>query len=58
MIPKMPAPHSMRGGDRFSDKIMPKQLVRTGGIEPPWQRLEGARSANDPNPLNKFGGEL
>jgi hypothetical protein len=24
--------------------------VRTGGIEPPWQRLEGARSANDPNP--------
>jgi hypothetical protein len=27
--------------------------VRTGGIEPPWQRLEGARSANDPSPLRR-----
>ena len=25
MIPKKPAPHLMRGGNRFSDKIMLKQ---------------------------------
>jgi hypothetical protein len=31
MIPKKPAPHLMRGGYRFSDKIMLNQKVYFGG---------------------------
>jgi len=27
MIPKKPAPHLMRGGPRFSDKIMREQMA-------------------------------
>jgi hypothetical protein len=30
MIPKKPAPHLMRGGNRFSEKIMLKQRARGG----------------------------
>jgi len=30
MIPKKPAPHLMRGGYRFSEKIMPKQDYKKG----------------------------
>jgi hypothetical protein len=30
MIPKKPAPDVIRGGNRFSEKIMLKQIVRAG----------------------------
>ena len=32
MIPKKLAPHLMRGGNRFSDKIMPQTNGVSGGI--------------------------
>src|SRR5215831_10787667 len=33
MIPKKPAPHLMRGGYRFSEKIMLQQCVRLVGAD-------------------------
>jgi hypothetical protein len=31
MIPKKPAPDLIRGGTRFSEKIMPKQMAAAAG---------------------------
>src|SRR5258708_7532261 len=50
MIPKKPAPHLMRGGDRFSDKIMPKQKLaaRIAGCDSSRNRLRNATGGSMP----------
>jgi hypothetical protein len=41
MIPKKPAPHAMRGGKRFSEKILLQKKLRSGA----WIRA-GATAVN------------